>query len=77
MEDFIRDEICMFLNNTECEDYCKLNDDDIEDIVNNTIDDVMSDNELNSVITYTIKWYVDHYIYNSDLYYKVKEIKEV
>lgn len=77
MEDFIRDELYNFLNNTDCEEYCKLNDDDIEDIVNNTIDDVMNDNELNSVITYTIKWYVDHYIYNSDLYYKVKEKEEV
>ena len=77
MEDFIRDEIYMFLNNTDCEEYCKLNDDDIEDVVNNVIDDVCNDNELNSVITYTIEWYVNHYIYNSDLYHKVKEKEEV
>ena len=77
MEDFIRDELYMVLNNTECEEYCKLNNNDIEDIVNNVIDDVCADNELNSVITQTMEWYINHYIYNSDLYEKVKEKEEV
>lgn len=74
MEDFIRDELYNFLNNTEREEYCKLNDDDIEDIVNNVIGDVCTDNELNNVITQTMEWYINRYIYNSDLYEKVKEV---
>ncbi len=67
MEAFLRDDIANFINNTESETYCNLSDDDIEDIVNNTIDSIMTDNDLNNAITSTIEWYVNHYIYNSDL----------
>ena len=35
MEDFFRNEIAEFLNNTECEDYVNLTDEDINDIVEN------------------------------------------
>lgn len=73
MEEFFRTEIAEFINNTEDEMYCKLTDEEVEQVVNNTIDNIMNDNELNDVITQTIEWYVNHYIYNSELYDKHKE----
>lgn len=73
MEEFFRTEIAEFLNNSEDEMYCKLTDEEIEQVVNNTINLIMCDNEMNSVVTSTIEWYVNHYIYNSELYMKYKE----
>lgn len=77
MRDFIIDELYNFLNNTENEMYCKLSDNDIDTVVDHVLDDVCNDNELNGVITQTMEWYINHYIYNSDLYDKVKEKEEV
>lgn len=64
MEKFFRNEITEFINNHEDELYCKLTDEEVEQVVNNTIDEIMCDDEMNRVISYTIGWYVDHYIYN-------------
>lgn len=64
MEEFFREEITNFINNTENELYCKLTDEEVEQIVDNTINDIMTDDEMNKVISYIIGWYVDHYIYN-------------
>lgn len=72
MEEFFRTEIAEFLNNTEDEIYCKLTNEEVEKVVNNTIDNITNDNEMNSVITQTIEWYVSKYIYNSELYMKYK-----
>ena len=72
MEEFFRTEIAEFINNTEDEIYCKLTDEEIERVVKDTITPIMCDNEMNSVITQTIEWYVNKYIYNSDLYMKYK-----
>lgn len=63
MREFIMEEICNFINNTENEDYIKLSDDEIDKIAENIVDEVMLDNELNRVITDTIEWYVNHELY--------------
>ena len=75
MEDFIRDEMYFILGNNE--DYKNLNNIDMEEVVDNTIDNILLDNELNETITQTILWYMNRYINNSDLYEKVKEKEEV
>jgi hypothetical protein len=75
MEDFIRDEMYFILGNNE--DYKNLNNIDMEEVVDNTIDNILLDNELNETITQTILWYMNRYINNSDLYDKVKEKEEV
>lgn len=72
MEEFFKTEIVEFINNTEDEIYCKLAEEEIERVVKDTIIPIMCDNEMNSVITQTIEWYVNKYIYNSDLYMKYK-----
>lgn len=75
MEDFIIDEMYFILGNNE--DYKNLNNIDMEEVVDNTIDNILLDNELNETITQTILWYMNRYINNSDLYNKVKEKEEV
>lgn len=75
MEDFIRDEMYFILGNNE--DYKNLNNIDMEEVVDNTIDNILLDNELNETITQTILWYMNRYINTSDLYDKVKEKEEV
>ena len=75
MEDFIRDEMYFILGNNE--DYKNLNNVDMEEVVDNTIDNILLDNELNETITQTILWYMNRYINTSDLYDKVKEKEEV
>lgn len=62
MIDFLRDEIANVINNTESEEYCDLNDEKIDEIVDNTIDKIVEDNELNECITTTIQWYVNKYL---------------
>ena len=66
MREFIMEEICNFINNTENEDYIKLSDEEIDKIAENIVDDVMLDNELNRVITDTIEWYVNHELYKDE-----------
>lgn len=66
MREFIMEEICNFINNTENEDYIKLSDEEIDKIAENIVDDVMLDNELNRVITDTIEWYVNHELYKEE-----------
>lgn len=63
MEEFFRNEIINYINNQDEDRYYKLTTDDVREIVDNTIDDIMTDDEMNKVISYTIGWYVDHYIY--------------
>ena len=75
MQDFIRDEMYFILGNNE--DYKNLNNIDMEEVVDNTIDNILLDNELNETITQTILWYMNRYINTSDLYDKVKEKEEV
>lgn len=62
MIDFLRDEIANVINNTESEEYCDLTDEKIDEIVDNTIDKIVEDNELNECITTTIQWYVNKYL---------------
>lgn len=66
MREFIMEEICNFINNTENEDYIKLSDEEIDKIAENIVDEVMCDNELNRVITDTIEWYVNHERYKEE-----------
>lgn len=66
MREFIMEEICNFINNTENEDYIKLSDEEIDKIAENIVDEVMCDNELNRVITDTIEWYVNHELYKEE-----------
>lgn len=66
MREFIMEEICNFINNTENEDYIKLSDEEIDKIAENIVDKVMLDNELNRVITDTIEWYVNHELYKEE-----------
>lgn len=66
MREFVMEEICNFINNTENEDYIKLSDEEIDKIAENIVDDVMLDNELNRVITDTIEWYVNHELYKEE-----------
>lgn len=62
MIDFLRDEIANVINNTESEECCDLTDEKIDEIVDNTIDKIVEDNELNECITTTIQWYVNKYL---------------
>lgn len=66
MREFIMEEICNFINNTENEDYIKLSDEEIDKIAENIVDEIMCDNELNRVITDTIEWYVNHELYKDE-----------
>lgn len=66
MREFIMEEICNFINNTENEDYIKLSDEEIDKIAENIVDEVMCDDELNRVITDTIEWYVNHELYKDE-----------
>lgn len=66
MREFVMEEICNFINNTENEDYIKLSDEEIDKIAENIVDEVMLDNELNRVITDTIEWYVNHELYKEE-----------
>lgn len=66
MREFVMEEICNFINNTENEDYIKLSDEEIDKIAENIVDKVMLDNELNRVITDTIEWYVNHELYKEE-----------
>lgn len=66
MREFVMEEICNFINNTENEDYIKLSDEEIDKIAENIVDEVMCDNELNRVITDTIEWYVNHELYKEE-----------
>ena len=66
MREFVMEEICEFINNTENEDYIKLSDEEIDKIAENIVDEVMCDNELNRVITDTIEWYVNHELYKEE-----------
>lgn len=66
MREFVMEEICNFINNTENEDYIKLSDEEIDKIAENIVDEVMCDNELNRVITDTIEWYVNHELYKDE-----------
>ena len=73
MIEFFRTEIAEYLNNVEDEIYSKLTEEEIERVVDNTINNVVNDGELNMVIDETISWYVSKYVYDGDLYEKYKE----
>ena len=70
MENFIKNEIAFYIANNmeECENFTS---EDIEQVVKNTKDSIMNDNELNEVLNSTINWYVNKYIYNSELASKI------
>lgn len=72
MIEFFRTEIAEYLNNVEDEIYSKLTEEEIERVVDNTINNVINDGELNMVIDETISWYVSKYVYDGDLYEKYK-----
>ena len=72
MIEFFRTEIAEYLNNVEDEIYSKLTEEEIERVVDNTINNVVNDGELNMVIDETISWYVSKYVYDGDLYEKYK-----
>ena len=72
MLEFFRTEIAEYLNNVEDEIYSKLTEEEIERVVDNTINNVVNDGELNMVIDETISWYVSKYVYDGDLYEKYK-----
>ena len=63
MRELILDEMCNFINNTENEDYIKLTDEELDNLVEKIVDNVLQDNELNRVLTDTIEWYVNKELY--------------
>lgn len=66
IEELIEEEICDFINNTENEDYIKLTDEEIDNIAEEIVDKVLSDEELNRVLNDTIEWYVNHELYKEE-----------
>lgn len=64
--DIMKDEICIFINNTESEDYIKLTDKEIDNIAESIVDEILMDNELNRCLTDTIEWYVNHELYKEN-----------
>lgn len=59
MKEFIMDEICNFIADTNNEGYQDLSSEEIDELAEDVVDDIMSDNELNNVLTSTIEWYVN------------------
>lgn len=59
MKEFIMDEICNFIANTNNEGYQDLSSEEIDELAKDVVDDIMLDDELNNVLTSTIEWYVN------------------
>lgn len=53
-----------YINNTESEDYIKLTDEQVDNIVENIIDKVLLDDDIYRAETQTIEYYVNKEIYN-------------
>ena len=66
MRELIEEEICIFINNTENEDYVKLTNEEINNIAKKIVDKVLLDEELNRVLNNTIEWYVNHELYKEE-----------
>ena len=58
----MEDIIATYLNNTEEELYCKLTDEQIDEVVENIVDKVEEDTELINVLEDTIDYYAKRYI---------------
>lgn len=59
MKEFIMDEICNFIANTNNEGYQDLSSEEIDKLAEDVVDDIMLDDELNRVLNDTIEWYVN------------------
>lgn len=59
---FFKEEIYNYINNTEREGFCEMSDEEVDELVNKVVDKVMCDNEMNTEISNTIEWYVNHAI---------------
>lgn len=62
LEQWLKNEICDYINNVEDEEYCKLNDEQVDEIAENIWEEIADDNELNNMLNTTIEWYANHYI---------------
>lgn len=59
---YFEEEIYNYINNTGREEFCEMSDEEVDELVNKVIDEVMCDNEMNTEISNTIEWYVNHAI---------------
>lgn len=59
MKEFIMNEICNFIANTNNEGYQDLSSEEIDKLAEDVVDDIMLDDELNRVLNDTIEWYVN------------------
>lgn len=59
MKEFIMNEICNFIANTNNEGYQDLSSEEIDELAEDVVDDIMLDDELNRVLNDTIEWYVN------------------
>lgn len=78
MKEFIMNEICNFIANTNNEGYQDLSSEEIDELAEDVVDDIMLDDELNRVLNDTIEWYVNKALAdredNSEEYDDDKEI---
>lgn len=59
----IEEFVCDFLNNTECEEYCKLTDSEIDEIAKAIAPKIETDVLRGESIIECTEWYADKYIY--------------
>ena len=62
LEQWLKEEICDYLNNAEDEEYCKLTDQQINEIAEHIWCKIADDNEFIDVLYNAICWYANHYI---------------
>ena len=62
LEQFLKEEICNYINNVENELYCNLSDEETNEIAENIWSKVANDNELNNEFNITMEWYINKYI---------------
>lgn len=57
-----KEEICDYISNSDDEQYCKLTDEEIDEVAENVWRDVACDDQLNNELNSTISWYVNLYL---------------
>lgn len=59
----IEEYVCDFLNNTECEEYCNLTDNEIDEIAKAIAPDIETDVLNGESIIECTEWYANKYMY--------------
>lgn len=59
----IEEFVCDFLNNTECEEYCKLTDNEVDEIAKAITPKIEADVLNGDSIIECTEWYANKYIY--------------